>query len=65
MRLPKSGSTVREFALAYRRPACTAVYMNAVYTTANPTLTAITPMINATIITPPLPVSCDLSTPAL
>lgn len=59
LRLPKSGSTVRAFAPAYRRPACTAVYMNAVYTTANPMVTANTPMINATIITPPLPVSCS------
>lgn len=65
LRLPKSGSPVRAFALTYRRPTCTAVYMNAVYTTANPTLTAITPMINATMITHPLPISCGHSTPAL
>jgi hypothetical protein len=44
-----SRSTVSEFALVYRRSGCDTVYTNAEYTTANPTLTATTPMINATI----------------
>jgi hypothetical protein len=52
-----SRSTVSEFALVYRRPGCETVYTKAEYTIANPTVTANTPMINATIATPPLPIS--------
>jgi hypothetical protein len=60
----KPSSNVSVYALAYLCPACATLYMNAEYTTANPILTANTPMINATIAPHPLPVSCHQSTPA-